>query len=189
MRKAVAINPLLVIYLSLAIINANQKNMNKTFTLICAMFFIINLNAQVTISTNDFQILNNTKWEGTLTYIDYQSGKPTDVASKMQIKISENTIEQNIQYVWEPDKNVESKTKIKRNGKFLGKQKVVSKNYNEDGSMQIITTAKGKDDGKKANLYFTYEFDSESYKVTKEVQFDGSDERFMRNTYSYTRLD
>ena len=36
-----------------------------------------------------------------------------------QIKISEKTIEQDIQYVWEPDKNVEAITKIKKNGKFF----------------------------------------------------------------------
>ena len=53
------------------------------------MCFLINLNAQVTISTNDFKVLDNTNWEGTLTYIDYQSGKPTDVATTMQINISE----------------------------------------------------------------------------------------------------
>lgn len=161
--------------------------MKKTFTILCAMCFIINLNAQVTISTNDFKILDNTNWEGTLTYIDYQSGKPTDVATSMQIIISEKTIEQAIQYVWEPDKNVNSRTKIKKNGTFLGNQKVVSKIVKEDGSMHIITTAKGKDDGKKATLYYTYEFDSNNYKVTKEVQFTDSDERFMRNSYKYTR--
>ena len=93
--------------------------MIKLFSLICTMCFFINLNAQVTISTNDFQILNNTKWEGTLTYIDYKSGKLTDIESKMQIIISEKTIEQNIQYVWEPNKNVETRTKIKNKGKMI----------------------------------------------------------------------
>ena len=153
------------------------------------MCFLINLNAQVTISTNDFKVLDNTNWEGTLTYIDYQSGKPTDVAATMQINISEKTIEQDIQYVWEPDKNVEAITKIKKNGRFLGKQKVVSKILGEDESMLIITTTKGKDDGKKATFYYTYEFDSKYYKVTKEVQFTDSDERFMRNSYRYNRIN
>ena len=153
------------------------------------MCFLSNLNAQVTISTKDFKVLDNTNWEGTLTYIDYQSGKPTDVATTMQIKISEKTIEQDIQYVWEPDKNVEAITKIKKNGKFLGKQKVVSKILKDDESMRIITTTKGKDDGKKATFYYTYEFDSKNYKVTKEVQFADSDERFMRNSYRYARIN
>ena len=163
--------------------------MKKTHIVWCALCFIIHLNAQVTISTNDFKVLDHTNWEGTLTYIDYQSGKPTDVATKMQIRISEKTIEQDIQYVWEPDKNVKARTKIRKNGRFLGKQKVVSKILKEDGSIHIITTTKGKDDGKQATFYYTYEFDSKNYKVTKEVLFTNSDERFMRNSYKYTRLN
>ncbi|MDP4723753.1 MAG: SAC family polyphosphoinositide phosphatase [Crocinitomicaceae bacterium] len=162
--------------------------MKQSITFLCALCFIININAQVTVSTNDFKILDNTNWEGTLTYIDYQSGKPTDVATTMQVKVTEKTIEQNIQYVWEPDKNVIAITKIKRNGKFIGKQKVVSKIVKENGSMQIITKAEGKDDGKKATFYYTYVFDSENYSVTKEVQFPNSDERFMRNSYKYKIL-
>ena len=34
--------------------------------------------------------------------------------------------------------------------------------------MHIITTAKGKDDGKKATLYYTYEFDSKIIKSLKK---------------------
>jgi hypothetical protein len=161
--------------------------MKKIVTLVCTLYFVTNLDAQVTISTNDFKVLDNTTWKGTLTYIDYQSSKPTDVATTMQIRISDNTIEQDIQYVWEPDKNARSRTKIKKNGSFLGKQKVISKIVKEDGSVQIITTARGKDGGKKATLFFIYEFNSNSYKVTKEVQFNDSDERFMRNSYRYTK--
>ena len=162
--------------------------MKQSIAFLFFVCFNMNINAQVTVSTNDFKILDNTNWEGTLTYIDYQSGKPTDVATTMQVKITEKTIEQNIQYVWEPDKNVQAITKIKRNGKFIGKQKVVSKIVKEDGSVQIITKAKGKDDEKKATFYYTYEFDSENYSVTKEVQFPNSDERFMRNSYKYKIL-
>lgn len=168
-----------------------MKTSNKirtALTLLLAPLFLINSNAQVTISTVDFNILDNTNWEGTLTYLDYKSNNPTDVATTMQIKIIENTIEQNIQYVWEPDKNVKAKTTIRKNGKFLDKQEVVYKLLKDDGSFQVITTAKGRDDGKKATFYFTYEFDKDNYKVTKEVQFLNSNERFMRNTYKYKRI-
>ena len=126
--------------------------MKQSIAFLFFVCFNLNINAQVTVSTNDFKILDNTNWEGTLTYIDYQSGKPTDVATTMQVKVTEKTIEQNIQYVWEPDKNVKAITKIKRNGKFIGKQKVVSKIIKDNGSVQIITKAQGKDDRKKDNI-------------------------------------
>jgi hypothetical protein len=156
---------------------------------ICIAFFIANsIKAQVAISLDDFKILNNTSWEGTLTYLDYKSGELTPVSTTMQITITEKVIEQNIQYTWEPNKNVQAKIKIKKNGTHLGKQKVISKTINDNGTIQLITIAEGKDDNKKATMFYTYEFNSDSYIVLKEVQFKGSNERFMRNTYEYKRL-
>lgn len=145
-------------------------------------------NAQATISLDDYNVLNNSSWEGTLTYLDYQSGELVPVATTMQMKITDKEIEQNIQYTWEPNKNVQAKTKIKKNGTYLGQQKVLSKIIKEDGTIQLMTSAEGNDDDKKATMFFTYEFNATHYKVTKEVQFEGSDERFMRNTYDYKKL-
>ncbi|MFY0607209.1 MAG: hypothetical protein JXR10_10860 [Cyclobacteriaceae bacterium] len=162
--------------------------MKRLLTITISMCLMITLRAQVIIDTEDFKMLDNTNWEGTLTYLDYTSGKPTDVATTMQMRISENTIEQDIQYVWEPHKNVKSKTKIKKNGKFLGSQEVISKSFNKENKTVIITSTQGKDDGRKATLYFTYEFDEDSYKVSKEVQLDDSEDRFVRNSYQYTRI-
>ncbi len=144
--------------------------------------------AQETLSLDDFKIVNNTSWEGTLTYLDYQSGKPTPVASTMQMRITDNAIETDIQYTYEPNENIKAITKIKKKGTHLGKQKVISKIKKSDGTLQLITMAKGKDDNKKATLFFTYEFNNHRYKVTKEVQFEGSQERFIRNTYDYKRI-
>lgn len=144
--------------------------------------------AQTTISLEDFKILNNTSWEGTLTYLDYQNGEVVPVDCKMQMRITDKLIETDIQYTWEPKKNVQAKTKIRKNGTHLGKQKVISKTINKNGTIQLTTINKGKDDNKKATMFYTYEFNSSSYKVLKEVQFKGSNERFMRNTYEYKRL-
>ncbi|MFK7757622.1 MAG: hypothetical protein AB8B53_11900 [Flavobacteriales bacterium] len=163
--------------------------MKTSLILLCTNFLTLCLNAQETISIDDFKILDNTSWEGTLTYLDYSSNELTDIDTKMQVKILENTFEQNIQYVWEPDKNIQAKTKIRKKGKYLGKQKVVSKMVNEDGSIKIVTTYKGKDNGKKATFYFTYEISSHQYKVIKEVQLSGNEVRFMRNMYTYNRIN
>ncbi|MGB5243075.1 MAG: hypothetical protein WBN28_00320 [Lutimonas sp.] len=158
----------------------------RTRLILISLLFFNTISSQVTISPEDFKILNNTSWEGTLTYLDYQSNELVPVSTTMQIKITEKEIEQNIQYTWEPNKNVLAKTKIRKNGTYLGKQKVLAKTIREDGSLLLITSAEGKDDNKKAKLFFTYEFGTNYYKVTKEVQFEGSAERFLRNTYDYT---
>lgn len=145
-------------------------------------------NAQATISLADFKILDNTSWKGTLTYIDYQSGKPVPVATTMQMRVTGKAIETTIQYTYEPDKNIKAKTRIKKNGRYLGKQKVISKMINDDGTVQLITSYEGKDDNKKATMFYTYLINSNLYKVTKEVQFEGSNVRFMRNVYEYKKL-
>ena len=62
--------------------------MKQSIAFLCSVSFIMNVDAQVTASKNDFKILDNTNWEGTLTYIDYQSGKPIDIATTMQVKIT-----------------------------------------------------------------------------------------------------
>lgn len=160
------------------------------FTIILMLSFMnfSATNAQTTIALDDFKILNNTSWEGTLTYLDYQSGEPVPVSTTMQMKITDKAIETDIQYTYEPNKNVHAITKIRKKGTYLGKQKVISKSINEVGSVILITSAVGKDDNKKATMFYTYEYDNDMYKVTKEVQFEGSSQRFMRNSYHYTKL-
>ena len=162
--------------------------MHRIFSSFCFLLVFLQLEAQVSISTDDFKDLDGSSWEGTLTYLDYQSGELTDIATTMQFRTTKNSIEQNIHYVWEPHKKVQSITIIKKRGKVLGKQKVVSLTKREDGTTILTTQAKGKDDDRKAIFTFTYEFNHDFYQVTKEVQLEGSNERFMRNRYKYQRI-
>ena len=71
----------------------------------------------------------------------------------------------------------------------MGKQKIVSKVKNDDGSIKIITSANITENGKKGTFYFTYEFDSNNYTVKKEAQYNDSDERILKNVYVYRRLN
>ncbi len=163
----------------------NSKSIQFILILFSCILGFQSVIAQDKISYEDFSVLNNTSWKGTLTYSDYQSGELVPISATMQVFVSEKGIEQNIQYTYEPNKNVKAVTKIRKNGRYLGKQEVVSKTIGTDGTITIITLAKAKDDNKKATLHFTYIFSSNSYKVTKEVQFDDSTERFFRNSYEY----
>lgn len=165
---------------------------SKTFQFITAVLIafisVQSVKAQVTISLDDFKELNNTAWKGELIYINYQDGKPVSIPSTMQIRVTDKALERDIQYSYEPDKNISSVTKIRKKGTYLGKQKVLSKSVESDGSIKLITTYKGKDDNKKATMIYTYLFNNEFFKVTKEVQFEGTEERFMRNTYDYKKI-
>ena len=161
--------------------------MKTLITILCLFIFTMNCRSQATLKISDFQSVNNTSWKGELTYKDYQSGKLTSIATTMQIKIEGEKLNSNIQYTYEPNKNNKSSVKLKKNGAYFGNEKVLS-NILKNGMRIFVTTYKGKDNGEKASMYITRKFNDSSYTITKEVQLEGTDERFMRNTYEFTKL-
>ena len=58
----------------------------------------------------------------------------------------------------------------------------------DNGTRTIITSYEGKDNGKKATMYVTRQFNTTNYSVTKEVQLKNSDKRFVRNTYEFKKI-
>ena len=161
-----------------------MKKLLTTFALLCIALVSI---AQNTILISDFESMNNTSWKGTLTYKDYQSGKSETIESTMQCKIEGDRIIRNIQYIYEPNKNNKSSVKIKKSGTYFVNEKVVSFSE-ENGTKTLVTTYKGKDNGKKADMFMIHILTNTTYTVTKEVSFLDSNERFVRNIYKYTKI-
>jgi len=161
-----------------------MKNILSTFLI---LLLPLTINAQDTLHISDFEILNHTNWKGTLTYKDYQSGKPRSIDATMQIKIKNEKIITTIQYTYEPNKNNTSSVKIKKNGTYFGNEKIIS-NSLENGVRTFITSYEGRDNNKKATMYIIHEFSKDYYKFTKEVQYKNSDERFTRNTYEFNAI-
>lgn len=147
----------------------------------------LTINAQDTIQLSDFRSLDNTSWEGTLTYRDYQSGQLETVDATMQFKIEDDKIITNVQYTYEPSKNYKGSVKIKKNGTYFGNEKVVS--FKEvNGIKTLVTTYQGKDDNRKAKMIITHTLTDNTYTVSKEVVYLDTKERLVRNTYQYTKI-
>ncbi|SDS21398.1 hypothetical protein SAMN04515667_1667 [Formosa sp. Hel1_31_208] len=145
------------------------------------------LTAQDSLHITDFDMLNNTSWKGQLTYKDYQSNELKTIPSTLQIQIKGDRITTNIQYTYEPQKNNKSTVKIKKNGTYFGNEKIIENSYT-DGLRRFVTTFKGRDNGMSATMFIIHEFNETNYKVIKEVQLDSNDERFIRNTYEFTKI-
>ncbi|GAA4973671.1 hypothetical protein [Algibacter aquimarinus] len=160
---------------------------NILFTISAILFSLI-LNAQDSISLSDFETLNNTEWEGKLTYIDYQSGEPTSIDTKLQINIESNKIKYNMQYVYEPNKNNKSSVQIKKGGTFYGNEKVIS-NTIKNETRTIVTSYEGKDNGEKATMYITREFDETNLTISKKVILKNTGKSLIRNTYKFTKTN
>lgn len=142
--------------------------------------------AQEPLIISDFEILNNTNWEGKLTYKDYQSGELSTVDATMQMKIKKDRIITNIQYTYEPSKNNSSSVKLKKGGTYYGNEKLIS-NALKNNQRTFVTYYEGKDNGRKADIYITHTFSKDVLKIIKEVQYKNDDNRFVRNTYEFTK--
>ena len=161
--------------------------MKKVITTISFLIVTLITNSQSTIKISDFEDLNNTNWKGTLTYKDYQSGKLQTIDATMQFKISGDKIISNIQYTYEPHKNNKSVIKIKNNGSYFGKEKVISFS-NTNGKRILKTKYKAKDNGRKADIIVTHILTDSSYIVSKEVIYLDTKERLIRNAYNYVKI-
>jgi hypothetical protein len=140
-----------------------------------------------TVTIEDFEILNNTKWVGELMYVNYADGQEVTLQTEMQIQVDNNKMTMSTQFGNEPEANSKSSIKLKKKGTYLGSEKIIKKTQLENGTIQVITMFKGRDDNKPATMYKTYKYNSNQFSITKEVQFEDGTNKFIRNRYTYTK--
>ncbi|RZV57201.1 MAG: hypothetical protein EX254_10430 [Flavobacteriaceae bacterium] len=130
-------------------------------------------------------------WTGSLTYIDYGSGKPYTMPADLIVEKgkSENQLILSNIYPNEPKANGKSKISISKDGMKLNKKDLKSKQVLPDGQIKIITEYSGKDNRKNALIRNIYILGEKEFIIRKEVQFEDSTEWLKRNEYSYTRRD
>ncbi|TAF34610.1 MAG: hypothetical protein EAZ67_02970 [Cytophagales bacterium] len=148
--------------------------------------------AQINFKTiqKDFYKLSG-YWQGSLTYLDYSSGKPYTMPADIEIKRmgkSNKFILSNI-YPNEKSANSIDTLSISTDGKYIDNEMIQSRRKLHSGDIEIITEAQGKDgnDNKPATFRHTYILGKTIFKKKKEVQFEGEKEWIKRHEYSYTR--
>ena len=140
------------------------------------------------ISAKDFKVLIGS-WQGSLTYLDYSSGKPYTMPADAEIKRIGTTnkfIFSNI-YPNETSANSFDTLTISVDGKFIGTERVKSKKKLENGTIEIITEELGNDgnDSKPAIFRQTYTISRGIFKKRKDVQFQGATSWINRHEYLY----
>jgi hypothetical protein len=130
-------------------------------------------------------------WEGSLTYLDYSSGKPYTMPADIAIQRIGKTnkfVFSNI-YPNEPNANSIDTISISIDGKYIDKELVKSRRKLPNGDIEIITEELGKDgnDNKPATFRHTYTLGPTTYKNRKDVQFTGGTEWINRHEYSYKK--
>jgi hypothetical protein len=147
------------------------------------LFLTISANAQ-TIQVKDLSGSVGT-WNGTLTYLDYSTGKPFTMLANLKIGLTpdHNGYIIGYEYPKEPHANSSDTTFIV--GDQFGKDKIVEFKKTSDGGYKLITEILGNDgnENKKAILRHTYLLKSNTYSIIKEVKFEGTDKWIKRNEY------
>ena len=144
-----------------------------------------------TVSVKDFKPALG-KWKGTITYLDYSSGKPFTMPANVTISKHNNNTQRLIlafAYPEEPKANGNDTLVISSDGMQIDGAAVVSKNKNSDGNLEIVTEKLGIDgnDNRKAILKHIYTIGKKIFINRKEVKFDGEEKFILRNEYSMKR--
>ncbi len=147
----------------------------------------INLNT-VGIETEDLKLLIG-EWNGSLTYLDYQSNKPYTMPANLLVEKGKDDYQLIINNIYpnETQANDSAKLNISKDGLLLNKRNVISRKKLNTGTIEIITQYSGKDDGKKALIRNSYLLSDKSYSSKKEVQFKDSEQWILRSEFSYVR--
>ncbi len=156
-----------------------------TFTLIAAA------SAQsARVTEKDLKPLDGKLWTGSLTYIDYTSKNKTTIESNLMVSRSVThamTWVFELQYPQESGAGSKDEVRISPDGRSLDGEMVIERTLLPKGVLRIVTTGPGRDDNRNAVFRHTYTISKSAFSIRKEVKFDGTDEFFERNTYSWTR--
>lgn len=159
-------------------------------TKLSSLLAISILSVTITVSVNDFKPAFG-KWEGTITYLDYTSGKPFTMPCNITLT-KDNTNDHQLilalDYPQEKKANGNDTLVISSDGTMIDGATVVSRKKEDD--VLIITTDKNGIDGnddKKAILRHIYTIGRKTFSIRKEVKFDGEDKWIMRNEYKMGR--
>lgn len=132
------------------------------------------------------------KWKGSLTYLDYSSGKPFTMAANVTISKDKNNSKQLIlalEYPEEPKANGNDTLVISDDGLQINGAAIISKTKSSDGSLVIITDKDGLDgnDNRSATLRHIYTIGKKIFSNRKEVRFKGEEKFILRNEFKMSR--
>ena len=143
---------------------------------------------QTGITPEDLKIIIG-NWEGSITYLDYQTNRPFTMPANLIVNQGKDKNSLTLSHIYpnEPKANNSEKIKISRNGSLLNKNLVTSRKKLKNESIQIQTMHQGKDDDKTARIRYTYILGNALFLIRKEVQFNQKDDWIKRSEYSYTK--
>lgn len=166
------------------------KMKKLTLLALSLMGSIVTVLGQTTINPRHLKPIIGS-WTGTLTYLDYTSGKPFSMPADLTIAPAQdrNQFQCSNAFPQEAEANWTDTLVLSPDRKILDGEAIQSKRRNPDGNLEIITEGDGLDgnDQKPARFRHTYIIGKEVFLKRKEVRFAGDDKWIMRHEYKYTK--
>lgn len=142
------------------------------------------------MSNSDIEMLAGPAWKGTLTYVDYSSGKRTTIKSSLVVQPvmgRPGAWEVRIGYSDEPEKDEGEVYSLTPDGTMLRDERVVQREQQADGSIRVVTEIDDADDNAPATLRRVYTLGPRSCSIQKLVRRRGETDFIERNVYRWTR--
>lgn len=159
------------------------------------VFVIIFLIPCLTVNAQTLQVkdLSNSigLWVGTLTYLDYSSGKPYTMLSNIKIDITADNVGYLMGFEYPKEPQANSMDTIRIHGNYFGRDKIIEFKKYKNSGFKLVTELEGVDgnEHKNAILRHTYLVRSNNYSIIKDVKFEGTDKWIKRNEYSLKKAD
>ena len=139
-------------------------------------------------SPEDFRVLAGSGWKGHLSYLDYSSEEFSQIPVEIQIdEPNDRTVGYFIKYPGETQYNSREEIELSGDGRKMNGGLIVNRERAKNGDLTLVTTKKGKDDNRRADIRVTYAIGRSAFSISKEVRFEGAKDYFLRNRYSLAR--
>lgn len=162
----------------------------KTALPLLLLWLSVPLSAQPVVKPGSFRKAEG-DWKGTLTYLDYTSGKSHTMPVKLNISALSKEAGPwllTVEFPDEPRANGKDSFSISPDGRNVNRATVVAVRKKK-GVQYIVAETGGRDgnENRKALFRFTYEISRRSLVWKKEVRFEGEEQFFQRNEYRFSR--
>jgi len=139
-------------------------------------------------SPEDFRVVAGSGWKGHLSYLDYSSKALSKIPVEIQVdEPNGRALGYSIRYPGETQYNSREKIKLSRDGRMLNDGLIIDRKQNDNGDLILVTTYRGEDDNRRADIRVTYALGSTAFSISKEVRIEDESDYFLRNQYSLVR--
>lgn len=144
--------------------------------------------SNLTVSVEDFRVLDGEPWRGELDYLNFESDERTVIPVGMKIlSIDGRRIGYGVQFPGEEQYNMRDEFRFSSDSSSIGDGTVISKERTASGILQVVTLEDGEDAGQSATIRMTYLISPTTFSLRKDVKYESTDVFFNRNEFSFER--